>query len=175
MLAHLTRFLSSSFARPLRIPHGGWASAKLLAPARGAGQVVDGRLGVVEEHIPAETRGITLAVHVCEVGAILERRVPDVGDLGGDRHATQTGALAKRVNPDVGEVGGEDDVGQTGATLERGVPDALDAVGNRDADKLTAKAECPLTDSGDAIGDRDASPSFAGTQRFRAKSVRFQS
>jgi len=90
------------------------------------GPVVHDDRGVLKNTVPA-IGFVAREVHPAQAGAVLERRISDIGDAVGNG---QTGAVIERVIPNVGHAGADRHVGQAGAVIERGFPNLGAAVGN---------------------------------------------
>jgi len=113
-----------------------------------------------------------------QAGAVIERRVPDVGDAVGDRDTGQAQAARDRKVPDAGDaVGDRITSAEAGRILdERGLAlveqdpslTAIDGVAwiHRDRAQAVAASERRVPDVGDAGGDRDANQAAAARERL---------
>ena len=67
--------------------------------------------------------------------AVLERIIPDPGQVASGIDGVQSRTVKKRIVPEVRETAGEGDAGQVATEPERAFSDIVDAVGDCDARK----------------------------------------
>ena len=85
---------------------------------------------------------------------MIERPVPDAGDVGANHDIGQAGAVIERIGSDTGDAVGDRNADQP-AARKRIVPDAGDVGANNGAGQGSAVRERTISDVGDAVGDRD--------------------
>jgi len=153
-----------------RLPKRGRTTAKRAAPACGSRQVIDSRVGGIEEYpIRKNKTGeavVTPKIHSLQAGAGRKRREPNVAHGAEDRDGGQVDAVVEGIVPDAGDPAGDFNLGQAGAGTEQPPCDVRYAVGERNAGEAGAIRKRFAPNAGDTVGNRDAGQAGAAVERI---------